>query len=566
MPATVTSLTLPCWGEGGVWLGELQLADRKGERSIETDDTNARISIAELSDYVVLLRSATSDVTGFAAPISAGRVESNGALFGFLASQAGLGRIRVGLTGSSGEEIWQHPLWIRPGKFRDAVEFELMVSEICDWRTNLALDLRASTSAPWVLDANVVAWPPEERLAVLRAAVEQNALLDALSFVERNASARLERDSTVARLGAASIDAHRLSHHLASAGRRTAVPASHPLAGRLSSLPLEMPATRRYETVDTPENRFAKLTALGFRNRIIDSLRVGIDARTPLGSWATRTASRLDRLLSGTFYSGLGAPGHVDLGSPALQRRRGYRSILKAFLAARAGLAIRWNELDALVDAETRDVPSLYEIWCLVILRRAISTEFAIQLSNEHLRMGATGLTLGRGTAASADRLVEIDGRLFALRLWYNRSFAPTETTHAEGNWRVRASTPGTWTKTMKPDFTIELRETENAGNDLIRPILIHLDAKYRLKSIELGKDGMSEKSHVADDIDKMHAYLFGINESVGAYILYPGDFVSYFRRSGLRSTIGAVAAVPGRTGHLGEALREILVAAVRDA
>lgn len=564
----VASIRLPCWAKDGVWLGELQISDRRGEATLETDDTTGRISIAELADYVVLLRNAAPFVACFAAPVSVGRVEGDGELFGFLGSQAGLGRLRVALCSPKGDKIWQHPLWIRPAKFRDIVDFETMLSDICDWRTSLALDLRSATSAPWILDRTVSSTPPEERLVVLRAAAERHQLVNALRYVERNSSRRLERDASVGRLGEATIDVHRLGHHLASPSRRVAVPAGHRLANRVSSLPMDMPMTRRFESVDTPENRFAKFTAVVFRNQIVDAMRAGINPDTPLGSWATSNASIFDRLLGGAFYRSVGALGRVDIGSPVLQRRRGYRSILEAFLAARSGLAIRWDELDEFVDAETRDVPSLYEIWCLLKLRTAVQTEFGVRLTDEPMRYRSGGLSLARGTVASADGFVEIAGRRFALRLWYNRSFAPISESQTDGRWTISEPLTGTWTKTMRPDFTIELREATSDADIAAdkNSILIHFDAKYRIKSIGMNNSQDDVKTYAADDIDKMHAYLFGITNSVGAYIMYPGDKRSYFRRSNLRSTIGAIPAVPGKTTHLDKCLREILEVAVQDA
>ncbi len=545
----------------GTWLGELQIADQRGKATLERDATTARAWIGELDDYIVLLRDASPAVSGFTAPVSAGRIENDGALFGFLPSQAGLGSVRIGLAGPSGEPLWHQSVSIRPAKFRDTIEFETMVSEICDWRTALTLDLRASSSAPWTLDRNLVAIPAEERLAVLRAAAGETAFVEALRHIENNATSKLERETTLVRLGESGIDTHSLGQHLSSAVRRRAVPSSHRLGSRLSAIPTEMPSVRRYDSTDTPDNRFAKFVGEGFRRRIVEAIGGGIDLRTPLGAWGMRTASMLDRILGSRFYRGVGNLTRLELGSPGLQRRRGYRKVLEAFLAGQAGLAVKWDDLDALVHAETRDVPSLYEIWCLVRLRDEIEKTYGIALSQDHISLSLGRLKLRRGTAATASNLVKIADQPFAMKLWYNRSFSPAPSPAVNGFWKTSPLSTGTWTKTMMPDFTIELRPKDGPGE-----LLVHLDAKYKLKSIRNSQNPPPDRTHKADDVDKMHAYLFGINNSVGAYILYPGDTTSYFRRSDLRSTIGAIPVVPGESQNLGDCLKEILEAAVRDA
>jgi predicted component of viral defense system (DUF524 family) len=556
----VASLRIPCWSDDGEWLGELEIADGRGEPTLVRDDAISAISIAELAEYAVLLHGASPLVEAFAAPVINGRVGTANDLYGTLGRRAGLGALRLGLTGPSGAPLWQRTLRIRPEKFRDALEFETMVADLCAWRTALALDVHAFSSAPWSLGTGATDVQLEERLVVLRAAAERHCLLANLRYVERNSLSRLERDDSVVRLGEGNVDPHRLGMQLNVYGRRTAVPAGHSLSARLSSMPSALPSSRRIDSVDTPANQFAKFVASGFRNQLAEILREGFGGSTPIALWADRTKGALDRIIAGRFFSRVGTLACVDLGNPALQRRKGYREILQAYVTARAGLSIAWPELSEVVFGETRDVPQLYEIWCLLKLREAIASEFGVTFAQDHLQMKGGRVDVRRGSFAVAVGPLDLDGRSFSLRLWYNRTFSPTAST-ASGPFSVFAAGVGTWSKPMKPDFTIEISPLV-AENSAAPPAsrFVHLDAKYKLKKLPTQFDiEHDDRTHAADDIDKMHAYLGGINESLAAHVLYPGDAISYFKRDGAPFAVGAVALAPGRTDGLGTAIRDIL-------
>jgi predicted component of viral defense system (DUF524 family) len=554
------SLALKCWSRSGDLLGDLELADGAGEATIFADEQASEISISESGRYVMLLRRSSDLAARFAPPIVSERLGRADELLGVLATHVGLGAVSLGFNDAAGSPLWRRVVRIRPTKFKDAVEFETMVAEICAWRTALALDLQALSSAPWTLADIDDDRPYDEELAVLRAAADSEGLLEGLSYIARHAHSRLERDDTPARLGEGGIDPSRFARHLARAGQRTAIPAHHPVRSIASSLPAEAPSTRRIESLDTPANRFAKFVAHSFRERLEAASRSRTALDVPIISWARTTISQLDRILARPPFDRVGRISRVELGDPTLQRKHGYRSILRAYLAARAGLAIRWPELSDIVYAETRDVPHLYELWCLIRLRRAIEAEFGVALSMDHVATSDGTIALRRGSVAVGDSLVTIGGRDYRLRLWYNRTFSPTAAT-ADGRFFLHAATLGTWSKPMKPDYSIELTPIDDGDGSTLSPRFVHFDAKYRLKVLPVNDDGAPERTYAADDIDKMHAYLAGISDSHGAHILYPGDRTAFFRRTGITGSVGAMAAVPGRMEMFGEELRTLLEA-----
>lgn len=557
----VDALILKCWSQSGELLGELELADRGAKPTILAVDGANDISISESASYALLFRPASALAVQFAAPIVNERVGSVSGLFGSLGSHIGLGAVSLGFDDADGRALWRRTVRIRPSKFKDAIEFETMVDEVCAWKTALALDVKAQSSAPWSLVKLGSERPPEEELAILRAAVDREDLIEGLAYVARNAQSRLERDETPTRLGEGAIDPSRFAFHLAQGGRRSAVPVGHPVRSVAASLPTDAPSVRRIESHDTPANRFAKFVTRSFRDRLERALRSGIAADAPIAIWARSTVARLDSILAGVPFSRAGLLVRIDLGDATLQRRHGYRSVLRAYLAARAGLAIRWPEMSEIVFAETRDVPQLYELWCLIRVRCAIEAEFGVELSMDHLRNVGGTVAVRRGSVATANAPVTIGDRDFRLRLWYNRTYSPSSVIE-HSLFAEHATTSETWSKPMKPDFSIEVTPVDVGGHASAWPRFVHLDAKYRLKTLPTTRDDVVLlQTYAADDIDKMHAYLAGISRSEGAHILYPGDRTKFFRRADASGSVGAFAAAPGRMEGFSQNLRALLEA-----
>lgn len=403
---------------------------------------------------------------------------------------------------------------------------------------------------------------PEERLVVLRAATEDNRLFEALAAVERTALARLERDVELVSIGREEIDPFRVGRYINGPGARLLVPATHPLAARASSMPAYLPPARKIETLDTPENQFVKVTIRRFREALREAVRQVPHYRdSPLVEWALATDARLARIAASSFFSRISWPAQVALGSPALQRREGYRSVLQAYLDLRAGFSMPWDELSDAVFAETRDVPTIYEFWCLLKVRETLEQVVGAKLDFAHFLATAGRLTVRRASVSRSNVPVKLNGKSYAMALHYNRTFSALSMGQV-GGFRIHGNGIGTWSKPMKPDFTVELWPTEldhlNAAKDgLLR--LVHLDAKYRLRRLVEGGE-----AHQPDDIDKMHAYGASINHSAGAYALYPGDTEDlYAAPTPWNAVVGAIPLGPGRSPGFGATMLRILEHAV---
>jgi hypothetical protein len=250
------------------------------------------------------------------------------------------------------------------------------------------------------------------------------------------------------------------------------------------------------------------------------------------------------------------------LGSPVLQRKSGYREILRTWLQFRSSAEISWEGGDDVFRAGQRDVATLYEYWLFFVLldwfcekcrddkRRPDITELV-----DGLAEGSPSLNLKKRThlgpfSGQFSRM----NRSLSAEFDYNRVFA------ADSDGRSES-----WTRRLHPDYTFSFwpsqfskKEAEEA--ELL--VRIHFDAKYRVEDLEklFGADGTGEAGDIEDstgnykhqDLLKMHAYRDAIRRSQGAYVLYPGRdrqkiFTMYHE---ILPGLGAFAVSPDAQGE----------------
>ncbi len=232
-----------------------------------------------------------------------------------------------------------------------------------------------------------------------------------------------------------------------------------------------------------------------------------------------------------SLFREVGEMRFAPLGSPVLQRKAGYREVLRWWLRFRTAAELSWEGGEELFHAGQRDVASLYEYWLFFELLGWFCKTCrdgdrpAVEELIEGLEEGSPNLRLRKrmelgpfvGTFAGQSR------RLNA-RFAYNRRFEVTRARHKGGSWSRR----------LHPDYTLtfwpeELSEADAERQELL--VHVHFDAKYRVEDIEglFGAEGADdaddevEGNYKRQDLLKMHAYRDAIKRSQGAYVLYPG-------------------------------------------
>jgi predicted component of viral defense system (DUF524 family) len=420
-----------------------------------------------------------------------------------------------------------------------------MLTSIAEKCAGLLLDSRAPTrlrlDTLWKIDSRIL----EQQLEFLRHTLESSAFRGAIDEVLHNPHRRLEEEREVRDISRPFKPGKDFARQIAVATRRVAVPATHPLHSTIASLPARISVQLRSDFLDTAENRFAKMVLVEFRDFLVDIsahiARSRTMARQPESARLHREVGRLrgmlETQLSRGFFPDVSMPTLLPLGSPVLQRKSGYRELLRFWLQFHAGAQLAWEGGSEVFHAGARNVATLYEYWLFFQLEALFRQKFACDTPLHAIVLNKSKappqLVLKRGVQLGTPVTgvwSEASGRNLKAEFQFNRKFAPN----------ADRTKSGSWTRGVQPDYTIsiwpaEYSKEEAEQNELM--VHVHFDAKYRVERVAelLGdeaddagfdKEAAPEARSMAkyDDLLKMHAYRDAVRRTAGAYILYPGN------------------------------------------
>ena len=426
---------------------------------------------------------------------------------------------------------------VRSLKLDYRTEYRGMLRRLSDEIAGLVADARSSAKAGFrstFEDRTDAGWL-QIQLELLRETLDS---ADFSAALQRILSFPHERLSTVSD----SVSTDRPIRWTPSAMRqlvtgnpRREVPASHPLRTQLGleSVAERVLVPRKSRDLDTLENRFVKF-ALGEFRAFLTHAQGVFESCAGWGASAAlsrRLAASVEDWLGRSLFREVGEMRFAPLGSPVLQRKAGYREVLRWWLRFRTAAELSWEGGEELFHAGQRDVASLYEYWLFFELLGWFCQKCrggnrpAVEELIEGLEEGSPNLRLRKrmelgpfvGTFAGQSRRLN-------TRFAYNRRFEVTLDRHAGGSW----------TRRLHPDYTLtfwpeDVSEAEAERQELL--VHVHFDAKYRVENIEglFGAEGSDdaddevEGNYKRQDLLKMHAYRDAIKRSQGAYVLYPG-------------------------------------------
>lgn len=275
-------------------------------------------------------------------------------------------------------------------------------------------------------------------------------------------------------------------------------------------------------SIDTQENRFLKF-ALHQISKRYEDLRQRIEAvKTASGTMKSAmlaTSETLKRLQHHPFFRTIGRFKGISQESMVLQKATGYSQVYRTWNLLRRAYSLN----DGLYRLQTKDIATLYEIWCFIEVSHIVKAQLHLDDEDvEHRnRMEMNGIfswELGKGEHSRI--LFRKDGVELA-ELVYNPKNADKENDNVGMKDLVVPTVP------QKPDIVLQLTK-----NDLQQGMKMTylFDAKYRIEGKDKGVDVPPE-----DAINQMHRYRDAIyykdydanalkKEVIGGYILFPGD------------------------------------------
>ena len=240
------------------------------------------------------------------------------------------------------------------------------------------------------------------------------------------------------------------------------------------------------------------------------------------------------------FFPDVSAPTVLPLGSPVLQRKAGYRELLRFWLQFHAGAQLAWDGGADVFEAGARNVATLYEYWLFFQLEALFRQRFACEQPLHALVVSREKvppqLVLKRGVELQtpvAGVWSKTAGRHLQAEFHFNRKFTPRRrerTSRAAGPAACSRITPSASgqqnTQSRKRSKTnswcMSFRCEISGGTGsrdcwatprMMRPLTI--TPMERMKRQTAAKYA---------DLLKMHAYRDAIRRTAGAYVLYPGE------------------------------------------
>jgi len=276
-------------------------------------------------------------------------------------------------------------------------------------------------------------------------------------------------------------------------------------------------------THNTVENRFLKHALTIIQKRYSELANRVLTFKIPLSDSIKEQIEASDKelkhLLGNPFFRTVGSFEGLKQESLVLQRDTNYSTIYRTYFILRKSFSLN----DGMFRMETKDIATLYEIWCFIEMSHIVREQLGIDETDvDHRnRMEMNGLftwELGRGEKSRI--LFKKEGVELA-ELVYNPKQTDKE------NDSISLSNLVVPTVPQKPDIVLQLTK-DDVEKGMKMTYLF--DAKYRISGKENGVDTPPD-----DAINQMHRYRDAIyyrdydskqlkKEVIGGYILFPGD------------------------------------------
>ena len=218
------------------------------------------------------------------------------------------------------------------------------------------------------------------------------------------------------------------------------------------------------------------------------------------------------------FFRTVGRFKGLNQESLVLQKATGYSQVYRTWNLLRRSYSLN----DGLYRLQSKDIATLYEIWCFIEVSHIVKELLGTDVDAEHRnRMEMNGFftwELGKGEHSRI--LFKKDGVELA-ELVYNPKHTDRE------NDRISMENLVVPTVPQKPDIVLQLTKNDLQSNMKMTYLF---DAKYRIEGRVNGVDTPPD-----DAINQMHRYRDAIyykehstnelkKEIIGGYILFPGD------------------------------------------
>jgi predicted component of viral defense system (DUF524 family) len=467
-----------------------------------------------------------------------------------------VGTLNIGvLKIDTGEKCGTLAIEVQSVKTNYREDYRQMLEEITEKCTELLLQHNSPASQYFEVDFEAPSTILYQRFAFIKSILESAEFNDAVHKIVTAPVTKWEESEIVKDIRQVKRLTSTSMRQIASASNRIDLPETHSLKNVISTLPTKIRVRNKKETADTAENRFVKHALIAFQTFCSDFV-VKLKNSNRIQNEANLLVTQLEQYLSHSVFKEISELTILPLNSPVLQRKEGYRDILRIWLMFDLAAKMIWHGGDDVYRANKKDVAVLYEYWLFFKLLDIIKEVFKIDyLAIEELiekTEGEIGLRLKQGKFLPIKGIYESATRKLNIEFSYNKTFSGGRD-YPSG---------GSWTRSLRPDYTLSvwphgIEQEQAEEEELI--VHIHFDAKYKVEEISTilgGEDNLDEEkedqkmgTYKHADILKMHTYRDAIRRTAGAYVLYPGTVSE--NKNGFHEILpglGAFAIRPSKT------------------
>ncbi|MDB3972037.1 DUF2357 domain-containing protein [Candidatus Thioglobus sp.] len=448
-----------------------------------------------------------------------------------------VGRLELVPIDANNEPCKAFGVEIRSTKAKYRSEYRSMLEDITDECMELLMQHTSPVTSTFSVDHEVLSKTLYQKFTFVKSIIDsdefRNAVYRIISMPVTTWKEVVE-DKDIRRAGR--INSNHI-RQIASGNNRIELPDSHPSS--LRSVPARLAMLTKVDTVDTVENRFVKYVLSEFE-RFCGSLSRHIEDKGNTSHHIYTEVrileNKFSEYLSHNVFREVSNLYSLPLNNPVLQRKEGYREILRVWLMYDLAAKLSWDAQDQeSYEVGKRDVATMYEYWLFFKLLRLVEHVFDVSPEEVSDKLisdteDGLGLKLREGKHVAIHGRYNHKGRDLEIRYSYNRTFNKSDYPKS-----------GSWTRQMRPDYTLSIWPSEFSDEEAEKQELmvhVHFDAKYRVDGLEYLNQSETESDndlHVEKqqekqgkykraDLLKMHAYKDAIRRTVGAYVLYPGS------------------------------------------
>ena len=302
-------------------------------------------------------------------------------------------------------------------------------------------------------------------------------------------------------------------------------------------VPLRVNETKYIDDIDVPENRFYKNFLETLEYSIIKLYNDAPEGYIKDNLFIYK--QKISAYLSQRYFKDISMMDYVPLNSQLLQKKEGYRDILQYYLMLEFGFILDWDEITDEFKGNEKKVFDLYEYWCFFELVQILDQISINDINFDDLffkmeedKKDNFTMILQRNQNIEFD--LDVHGKSIKVDLRYNTTFSQAKSDFE--SYSVK----------LKPDYSLIIHDGE-------KKYILHFDAKYKLN--------IYDDSFKNEDVVKMHAYKDAILDTVGAYVLYPGEYrrLYYEDKVNKLESVGAFPLNPGENKCNREVLKKFI-------